>query len=370
MNSARKVVETDLDYIVGNLKEELPRIAGKNLLVTGGAGFLGHYLVQAILHWNHRAEAREAIRLTVYDNFARGVPDWMTRLKGESDLTLVKHDVTHPLPHDIADFQYIIHAACIASPTYYRRCPIETMDANVSGLRFLLDYAIRQRERGKPVEGFLFYSTSEIYGDPTPENIPTPETYRGNVSCTGPRACYDESKRYGETLCINFARQHGLPVKVARPFNNYGPGLKISDRRVIPDFTRDVLAGKDIVMLSDGSPTRTFCYAADAIVGYYKILVKGKIGEAYNIGVERPEISMARLAEMIVALSRDLFGYKGKVIRKASADKDYLTDNPNRRCPVITKARADLGYNPSIAIDEGLKRSLIWYGENSVAEDA
>jgi nucleoside-diphosphate-sugar epimerase len=146
--------------------------------------------------------------------------------------------------------------------------------------------------------------------------------------------------------------------------------LKISDRRVIPDFTRDVLTGKDIVMLSDGSPSRTFCYAADAIVGYYKILVNGRIGEAYNIGVESPEISMATLAEKIVSLSRDLFGYKGKVVRKVSDDKDYLVDNPNRRCPVITKARTDLGYNPSISIDEGLKRSLIWYGENSVAEDA
>jgi nucleoside-diphosphate-sugar epimerase len=370
MNSAIKVVETDLDYIVGSLKEEFSRMAGKNLLITGGAGFLGHYLVQAVVHWNRGTEAGDAIRLTVYDNFVRGVPDWLNRLNVESNLKTVKHDVTRPLPPGMEDFQYIIHAACIASPTYYRRCPIETMDANVNGLRFLLDYAVRQREKGKPVEGFLFYSTSEIYGDPAPGSIPTPETYRGNVSCTGPRACYDESKRYGETLCVNFARQHDLPVKIARPFNNYGPGLKISDRRVIPDFTRDVLAGKDIVMLSDGSPTRTFCYAADAIVGYYKILVKGKPGEAYNIGVEGPEISMANLAEKIVALSRDLFGYKGKVVRKVSTDKDYLIDNPNRRCPVVTKARTDLGYNPSITIDEGLKRSLIWYRENSVAEDA
>lgn|SRR3990170_521339 len=370
MNSAIKVVETDLDHIVGSLKEEFSRIAGKNLLITGGAGFLGHYLVQAVLHWNRSTDAGDAIRLTVYDNFVRGVPDWMNRLKGESNLKMVKHDVTRPLPPGMEDFRYIIHAACIASPTYYRRCPIETMDANVNGLRFLLDYAVRKREKGKPVEGFLFYSTSEIYGDPDPGSIPTPETYRGNVSCTGPRACYDESKRYGETLCVNFARQHDLPVKIARPFNNYGPGLKISDRRVIPDFTRDVLAGKDIVMLSDGSPSRTFCYAADAIVGYYKILVKGKPGEAYNIGVEGPEISMANLAEKIVALSRDIFGYKGKVVRKVSTDKDYLIDNPNRRCPVITKARTDLGYNPSITIDEGLKRSLIWYRDNSVAEDA
>lgn len=370
LHNAEDVVRKDLDYIVENLKEELSGISGKNLLVTGGAGFLGHYLVQAVDHWNKRAGATRAIRITVYDNFVRGVPEWMSRLVEENALILVRHDVTNPLPVDIADFQYIIHAACIASPTYYRQCPIETMDANVNGLRFLLDYTVRQQDKGKPVEGFLFYSTSEIYGDPTPENIPTPETYRGNVSCTGPRACYDESKRYGETLCVNFAQQYGLPVKIARPFNNYGPGLKISDRRVIPDYARDILAGRDIVMLSDGTPSRTFCYAADAIIGYYKILVKGRSGEAYNIGVESPEISMASLAEKMTALSRDLFGYTGKVVRKTSSDKDYLVDNPNRRCPVITKARKELGYNPSIAIDEGLKRSLIWYRGHSVSEDA
>jgi nucleoside-diphosphate-sugar epimerase len=268
------------------------------------------------------------------------------------------------------DFQYIIHAASIASPTYYRKYPIETMDANVNGLRTLLEYCRQQQENDNPVEGFLFYSTSEIYGDPSPENIPTPETYRGNVSCTGPRACYDESKRYGETLCVNFARQYDLPIKAARPFNNYGPGLKITDKRVLPDFARDVLAGRDIILLSDGSPTRTFCYIADAIVGYYKILVKGKPGEAYNIGAEKPEISMANLAERVTALAKELFDYQGKVVRQKSTDDEYLIDNPNRRCPIITKARTDLGYNPTIGIDEGLKRSLIWYQDNREAEEA
>jgi len=370
MKTAADVVEKDLAYIVSNLQEELAHIAGKNVLITGGAGFLGHYLVQAITYWNRQSGKGRKISLTVHDNYSRGVPDWLKALDGSDHLALVKHDVTNPLPGNIGDFQYIIHAACIASPTYYRRCPIETMDANVNGLRYLLEYAKRQKEKGKAVEGFLFYSTSEIYGDPQPENIPTPETYRGNVSCTGPRACYDESKRYGETLCVNFAQQHGVPVRMARPFNNYGPGLKISDRRVIPDFARDVLSGKDIVMLSDGSPKRTFCYAADAIVGYFKILVKGRNGEAYNIGVEKPEISMADLAGKIVSFSRELFGYQGKVVLKVSEDKDYLVDNPNRRCPVIDKARKELGYNPSIPLEEGLRRSLIWYGGNRVAEDA
>jgi UDP-glucuronate decarboxylase len=165
------------------------------------------------------------------------------------------------------------------------------------------------------------------------------------------------------------AQVHGLPIKIARPFNNYGPGLKITDRRALPDFAQDVLAGRDIVMLSDGSPTRTFCYIADAIVGYYKILVRGRPGEAYNIGIEEPEISIAQLADQVVTISRDLFGYEGRVIRKTSDDTNYLVDNPNRRCPAIGKARAELGYAPSVGIDEGLKRSLLWYRENQVAED-
>jgi nucleoside-diphosphate-sugar epimerase len=371
MKTAQDVIDIDLDYICGNLKQELGCIAGKRLLITGGAGFLGYYLVQSILHWNQlHDDPQQQIQLTIYDNYIRGIPDWLTHLKDNPALTLVKHDITHPLPTDMGDFQYIIHAASIASPIYYRKYPIETMDANVNGLRYLLEYCRQQKQNGKPVEGFLFYSTSEIYGDPTPEHIPTPETYRGNVSCTGPRACYDESKRYGETLCVNFAQQYDLPIKTARPFNNYGPGLKISDRRVLPDYARDVLSGRDIVMLSDGSPTRTFCYIADAIVGYYKILVNGHPGEAYNIGVETPEISMATLADKVVALAAELFDYQGKVVRQTSADKDYLVDNPNRRCPIIEKARTHLGYNPSISLDEGLKRALIWYQDNRDAEDA
>lgn len=370
MDTAEDVVKSDLAYICKNLTEEFSTLSGKNLLITGGAGFLGYYLVQSVLHWNQINPTAAPIHITVYDNYIRGIPNWLTNLSGNPNLVLVKHDITNPLPGDILDFHFIIHAASIASPTFYRKYPIETMDANVNGLRYLLEYCLKQRDRGNPVEGFLFYSTSEIYGDPSPENIPTPETYRGNVSCTGPRACYDESKRYGETLCVNFAHQYGLPIKAARPFNNYGPGLKITDRRVLPDFARDIFDGRDIILLSDGSPTRTFCYIADAIVGYYKILIRGHAGEAYNIGVETPEISMANLAERVVDLARDLFDYTGKVVRQTSSDQDYLVDNPNRRCPIIAKARQHLGYNPSISVDEGLKRSLIWYSGNRQAEDA
>ena len=370
MKTSQDVILEDLKYICENLNEEFASLCGKHLLITGGAGFLGYYLVQSILYWNEKERNSKSIRLTVYDNYIRGIPSWLTKLQGNKNLTLTKHDITGPLPPDMDDFHYIIHAASIASPTYYRKYPIETMDANVNGLRSLLEYCKRQKENGKPVEGFLFFSSSEVYGDPSHENIPTPENYYGYVSCTGPRACYDESKRYGETLCVNFARQYDLPVKMARPFNNYGPGLKITDKRVLPDFARDVLAGRDIVILSDGSPTRTFCYVADAIIGYFKIMLRGRKGQAYNIGVEEPEISMLDLAERVVKIAKNLFGYKGKVVHQPANDQDYLADNPNRRCPIIDKARNELEYNPSVSIEEGLRRSLIWYYDNYDAEEA
>jgi nucleoside-diphosphate-sugar epimerase len=368
--SLTQLLNDDLDYICESLQDEFRQLSGKNLLITGGAGFLGYYLVLSALHWNRKAAAQAPIRITVYDSHIRGVPSWLAALSADPNLMLVRHDVRNPLPTGIGDFHYIVHAAGIASPIYYRKQPIETIDANINGLRYLFDYALGQKKKGVPVEGFLFYSSSEIYGDPDSAHIPTPEDYRGNVSCTGPRACYDESKRFGETLCVVYSQQHGLPVKTARPFNNYGPGLKITDRRVLPDFARDILSGRDIVMFSDGSPTRTFCYSADAIVGYYKVLVKGLSGEAYNIGIERPEISIAQFADKIVAIAADLFDYRGKVVRHASPESDYLVDNPNRRCPVIGKARSHLGFEPTILVDEGLRRSLIWYYHNQEATEA
>ena len=274
-----------------------------------------------------------------------------------------------PLPGDMGEFAFIVHAAGIASPTYYRAHPIETMDANINGLRNLLDYARERLEAGRPLEGFLFYSSSEIYGDPGADAIPTPETYRGNVSCTGPRACYDESKRYGETLCVNFARQHGVPVTTVRPFNNYGPGMKITDGRVIADLFRDALADRDLVLLSDGSPTRTFCYVSDAVTGYYLALLRGRPGEAYNVGVDGPEISMRDLAGTIAGLANDLFGHRVKVVHGRSSEADYLVDNPNRRCPDITKARHELGYWPRVTLEEGLRRTLRWYSGNRDGEE-
>jgi UDP-glucuronate decarboxylase len=364
------LLRDDLETLCEDLAAEFGRMGGGRLLITGGGGFLGYYLIQSVLHWNDTRASGARIRTVVYDNYARGVPEWLEALRGHKDLQLVRQDMIQPLPRDMGHFDFIVHAAGIASPMYYRAQPLKCIDANINGLRNLLDYALAEREAGRPVKAFLFYSSSEIYGDPAASAIPTPETYRGNVSCTGPRACYDESKRFGETLCVTFAQHHGVPVKIARPFNNYGPGLKITDGRVIPDFAGNVLSGRDIVMLSDGSPKRTFCYATDAIAGYYKVLVRGGDGEPYNVGIEKPEISMAELASIVIDAARELFGYRGKVVLGKAKEADYLVDNPNRRCPVIAKAREQLGYHPRVAVEDGVRRSLIWYHHNRVAAAA
>ncbi len=355
-----------MGYIVDALRDEYEQLSGQHLLITGGAGFLGYYLVQAPLFWNRSVAPERRIRVTVYDNYIRGVPGWLTRLADDPDLTIEQHDITKPLPESASDCDYIIHAASIASPTFYRLHPLETMDANVHGLRRLLDHC-RQRDAAHRVKALLFYSSSEIYGDPPAHEIPTVETYRGFVACTGPRACYDESKRFGETLCWTFARTYELPVKTARPFNNFGPGLRIADKRVIPDFASNVLRGEDIVLFSDGSARRTFCYVADAVIGYYKVLLRGRAGEAYNIGTEEPEITVSELGSRVAALGRELFGYSGSVVHRTSPDADYLVDNPSRRCPSIAKARHELSFEPRMPLDEGLRRSLLWYAHH---EDA
>ncbi len=354
------IEEKDLNYIIAKAKEEFETLAGNTILFTGANGFLGYYFIKSIFAWNRKYPEKK-IKLYALDNFPKGIPEW---LLSEKKIEILKADVTKFKLSPNQTFDYIIHAASIASPTFYRQFPIETINANIQGLYHVLNYTVARKKTKRPVRGLLFFSSSEIYGDPTPDNIPTPETYRGNVSCTGPRACYDESKRFGETLCVNYSRVYGLPIKIARPFNNYGPGLKIDDKRVIPDFAKNILANNNIVLLSQGSPTRTFCYITDALAGYIKILIKGLPAESYNIGVENPEISMIDLAEKMKKLAAKEFGYSGKIIKEKSKDSDYLTDNPNRRCPQIAKAKKNLGYNPEISLDRGLLNTLIWYETN------
>ena len=197
--------------------------------------------------------------------------------------------------------------ASIASPTFYRKHPIETLDANIWGLRKILDFY-----KNKEIKGILMFSSSEVYGDPDSKNIPTTEKYLGNVSSIGPRACYDESKRFSETLCYLYAQKFGMPISMVRPFNNYGPGMSIRDKRVPADFALAILKNNDITIFSDGSPTRTFCYVTDAIVGYLKALTYGKF-DIFNIGIDKPEISIYELAKIYKEKGNLIFNYDKKI---------------------------------------------------------
>lgn len=359
MNALNPHLLRDAAEVIHNLGPAAQRFSGKRILLTGAAGFLGAQFMHGCAALNDAGLLQKTCTVLAQDNFMRGVPDWLEPFKQRPDFQIESRDIIQPGKLPAADF--IIHAASIASPIFYRQHPLATMDANVIGLRNLLDHAVAQ-----PVESFLFFSSSEIYGDPDAANIPTSETYRGNVSCTGPRACYDESKRYGETLCVNFHEVHRVPVKIVRPFNNYGPGLKITDRRVLPDFFRDILAGRDITLLSDGRATRTFCYISDAITGYLLALLSAHNGESFNIGADAPEISMTELAQLTIKTA----GAAVKVIRQTSDDPRYLTDNPQRRCPCLKKSRALLGYAPRVELPLGLARTWAYYHDHQTAVEA
>lgn len=342
----------DLAHIHHAIAAQHGQFKDATVLITGCAGFLGYYFMHYFAEYAHALGLKRLIGL---DSFILGEPLWLARLKSNPVVDVHTFDITKGSIADItgaADANFVIHMASIASPIFYRQHPLATIDANIWGLRALLDFYLK-----KDMRGFLFFSSSEIYGDPDAANIPTSEDYRGLVSCTGPRACYDESKRFGETLCGAFAREYGFQVSIARPFNNYGPGMRRNDQRVPADFALAVLEGRDIEILSSGSPTRTFCYVADAIAGYLKVMLHRQF-DAFNIGVAKPEITVSQLAEMYVSAGREIFGYSGKVNYAVSPDKDYLTDNPNRRCPDISKAQRVLDYQPRFEVEEGIRRFL------------
>lgn len=355
-----RIVKQDLERIWGGLTaEEKARFQGSTVLFTGGAGFLGYYFINFLTHYQDELGVKKVICL---DNFQVGEPKWLKDLSASGKVELHKFNV---ITDDIANVpgaeeaDLIYHMASIASPIFYRKFPIETLDANIWGLRRLLDFYCE-----KNIRGFAFYSSSEIYGDPTPENIPTPETYRGNVDCQGPRACYDEAKRFGETMCYLFHQKYNMPITIIRPFNNYGPGMRLNDARVPADFANAVRQNKDIVIFSDGSPTRTFCYITDAITGYLKCIAHAADGfEAFNIGMDRPEISIRRLAEIYTEAGKEIFSYTGKARFAVSEDAEYLRNNPNRRCPVIDKARRLLGYNPQVDVEQGVRYLLEYVKE-------
>ena len=233
----------------------------------------------------------------------------MAHLAGREDFIFLQTNVAEGVVFE-GEVDYVVHGASIASPTLYRQHPLETIDVNVGGTRHLLESA---RERGAR---FLLLSSSEVYGDPPPDRVPTGEDYWGNVSAMGPRAPYDESKRLAETLATTYHRHYGTPVVIVRPFNVYGPRLNLDDGRVVPDFLRDALAGEPISLLSDGRPTRSFCYVSDFVVALLLLLVEGSSGEAYNVG-NNEEISIRGIAELTAELAGSP-GVKARRVRMST----------------------------------------------------
>jgi UDP-glucuronate decarboxylase len=339
----RDSFEQDLESIATRLQPAADAFAGKTVMVVGASGYLGQMFVGVLKNLN-ASYLSSPCEIVALDSFITG-----DRLKPTGEhVRFIEHDIREPLdPGTPIDF--VVHAAGVASPAYYRQFPIETIEVSTLGTRSLLELA---REHGARA---LYLSSSEIYGDPDSANVPTHEGYRGNVACLGPRACYDESKRMGETLCYIHARNFDTHVSIVRPFNVFGPGMRENDFRVLPNFAKSIRTGEPLTLYASGRQTRTYCYGVDAMTGFFLALLHGRAGEPYNIGSAGPEISVIQLADLLESIH-------GEPLQRTFIDypDTYPGDEPQRRCPDIEKARRELGYKPQVSIEEGLKRYLKW----------
>jgi len=297
----------------------------------------------------------DPVRVIAIDNFITSGIYGKQSIE-DSNVKFIQHDVTQPLTIE-QDVHFIIHAAGIASPQYYQKYPLETLEVAITGTKNMLELA-----RGKNAK-FTFFSSSEIYGDPDPKNIPTKEEYRGNVSSLGPRVCYDESKRLGETLCYIFSHYFNVKTNIIRPFNFYGPGMQEKDFRVLPNFASRIKAKKPLRVYGQGNQTRTYCYITDALTGLLRVILMGLPGGVYNIGNPEPEVSVIKLAQIIKQnISHDI---EYEVI---DYPDNYPTNDPTRRCPDIEKAKEHLGYSPQVKLEDGLRRFFSWTDLNYKGE--
>jgi UDP-glucuronate decarboxylase len=336
----------DIEEVAQRLGDAVHDLSGKTVLLAGGRGFLGRHFIELFALLNERVLKRPC-KVVALDNLRTSGAAGGERCD-RPHLRFVKHDIVRPISWD-EELHYVVHAAGIASPFYYRAYPLETLEVSTAGTRNLLELATKHRAR------FTFFSSSEIYGDPDPKHVPTPESYRGNVASRGPRACYDESKRVGETLAYVFHDKFGTATTTLRPFNVFGPGMQESDYRVLPNFASRIKAGEPLKIYGSGVQTRTFCYVTDALVGFMLAILRGIPGDVYNIGNPQPEVSMVDLVKRIEKILDRPVGYN--VIEYPDS---YPADEPMRRCPDIRKARLQLGYEPRVELEEGLRRFLSW----------
>jgi len=325
-------------------------ISGATFVITGPNGLLASYIVDTLAYFNDSELLSKPCKVIGLQRSKLHKKSRLGHLLDREDIRVVQHDVTKPYRFT-GNVDYIIHAAGRSAPATFQSDPLGTIDVNVGAIRWLLDYA-----KSKRVKSFLYMSSGEIYGNPGNKNIPTPETFNGNVSPLAPRACYTEAKRLSETLCSIYFNKYQVPVKIARPFIVYGPGLEVNDRRVMADFMRSGIEGKQIKMLSAGLDTRSYCYITDATVLFFKLLFSDFNNEPFNVANNAEEISIKKLAEVV----HQICGIKKPVKVAQSSATKYNKDAPNRVCPDVSKATKLLGFKPMVKLKEGLTRTIDW----------
>lgn len=346
----QQAILDELDIVIGDIKKEAKILEGKTVLISGGSGFLGSY-INAVFYLLNKKVLKKKVKVISVDNYITGFrKNFLIDLEQDPSFTFIHSDIRIPLNLQ-ADVDFVIHAAGLASPFYYKKYPLDTIESAILGAKNLLEFS-----RITKPKGFLFFSSSEIYGDPEPEHVPTAETYAGRVSSIGPRACYDESKRLTETLCLTYYQMFGVPIKIVRPFNIYGPGMRHTDYRVMPTFLYKGLQGEDLPVHDKGAQTRTFCYITDALTAIFKVLLSGRAGEVYNIGNDKPEVTMYELASMICDNLKT-----GAKPKKIEYPDNYPAGEPQRRCPDLTKIKKELGYVPHVDLGTGIKKSIAWF---------
>jgi nucleoside-diphosphate-sugar epimerase len=304
------------------------------ILVAGGAGFVGSHVCRTLTEQQHE--------VVCIDNLISGWMFNIEKLVGLPNFEFIEADVANPPP--IARIDLVLHLASPASPVDYQKHPIETMLANSQGTLRLLDIAVENHAR------FLFASTSEVYGDPLQH--PQTEEYWGNVNPNGPRACYDESKRFGEALTWEYRRKFGVDATIVRIFNTYGPYMKANDGRVVPAFVGAALAGQPLPVHGDGTQTRSFCYVSDLVDGLLRVALDPSAdGEVFNLGNPH-EVTMLELAQTVMSVSG---GYGDIVL------KERQQDDPERRRPDITKVRSRYGWGPKVSLEDGLGHTVEYF---------
>lgn len=341
----KTIVEDSVRTITTGLKQFKDRIENKTFLITGGAGFLGSWFCDVLNEFN--------AKIICVDNLSSGSEKNISHLTGNKNFEFVKEDVCNF--HTDKKIDYIVHMASIASPPLYQKNPIATLDANIIGIRNLLELAKKNK-----VVAFLFASTSEVYGNPTDENIPTQESYYGYVNSYGERCMYDEGKRCAEAYCFSYWKKYNLPIRIARIFNTYGPRLDVEGTsqygRALIKFVSQALENKPITIYGDGKQTRSFCYITDQIEAMFRLLLLPNLdGEVINTG-NGNEITILDLAKKIIALTNS----KSKLTFNSPPNYN-IKDDPRRRCPDTNKLKKSLKFSPNVTLDEGLKKTIEWF---------